>query len=97
MVVDACCVPPATVVHFRSNSVAVVMGDVVAVPLTLVLEALRLVKSAWTGLEITHDCIPLVTQPRSDMSPEETVAGFATRTIAGVVTCTVQEAVALNP
>ena len=46
---------------------------------------------------MTHDCIPEVTHPIADVSPEGTVFGFATSTIAGFATCTLHEAVAVRP
>ena len=59
------------------------MGEVSAVPLALVLYAFAVVKSVWSGLDMTHDCMPVVTHPRSDVCPEVTVFGFATRMMDG--------------
>ena len=59
--------------------VAVVIGEVVAAPVTDVLEELRAVKSAWSGLEMTQDCMPVVSQERSEVPFAGTVFGLATK------------------
>ena len=82
----ACLSIPERVTQSNWNftvDVAVVIADVVAAPTTLVLEELRAVKSDWSGLETVQDCMPLVTQPMSDVFPDSTVFGFATRIIDG--------------
>lgn len=76
---------------------AAVMGEVCAVPFTLVLYAFAVVKSAWSGLDMTHDCIPVVTQPRSEVCPEVTVFGLATRIMDGWLIFTEHCAPAVRP
>ena len=61
----------------------IVIGEVVAAPATLVLEELRSVKSSWSGLEITQEVIPVVSQERSEVPFAGTVFGFATRMMVG--------------
>ena len=92
MVVVASRIFPPSVVHVRKTSVVSVIGEVSATPLMFVREALRSVKSSWSGLETVHFSIPEVTQPMVDVSFSATVSGFATRTMAGFVTCTVHDA-----
>ncbi len=80
--VVACLSIPESVLQSNWNitvDVAVVTALVVAAPTTLVLEELRAVKSAWSGLEMTQDCMPVVSQERSEVPPAGTVFGFATR------------------
>ena len=65
-----------------------VIGEVVAAPFTLVFPALRAVKSWLAGLEMTHDCMPAVIHPISDVSPLFTFFGFVISTIPGLFSCT---------
>ena len=95
--VAACLAAPAAVVQSSWNIAAAVIGDVVAEPLALVLGALREVKSAWSGLEMTQDCMPLVIQPRSEVPFIGTVRGLATRMMEGRETCTEHWAPAVLP
>ena len=46
------------------------------------------VKFGRSGLETTHDCIPLVTQPTVVDPFIPTVSGFAKKTIPGLPYCT---------
>ena len=71
--------PPASVSQWSRNIAESVMGDVVAAPVTLVLEELRRVKSAWSGLEMMQESMPVVSQERSEVPPAGTVLGLATR------------------
>src|SRR3989338_1846205 len=86
--VVASLVSPPSVEQRRRKFVVIVIGEVVATPLGLVLEELREVKSDWSGLDITQDCMPLVTQPMSEVCPLGTLLGFATSTIEGLLICT---------
>lgn len=83
MVVVASLVPPETVSQWSRNCADVEIGLVVAAPVTLVLEELRAVKSAWSGLEMTQDCIPVVSQESSEVPFAGTVFGLATRIMLG--------------
>lgn len=74
-----------------------VIDDVVAVPDVLVLEELRVVKSESFGLETMHESMPVVSQPISDVPPELTLLGFATRMIDGTATCTLHCAPPVMP
>ncbi len=64
------------------------MGDVVAAPVTLVLEELRSVKSGWSGLEMTQESMPVVSQEMSAVPPGATVRGLVTRKMLGRFTLT---------
>lgn len=64
------------------------MAAVSAVPFTLVLEEFCEVKSDWSELEITHDLMPAVIQPRSDVWPRGTVFGLATKMMDGLLIST---------
>ena len=90
-------VPPPTVMQLRMNRAAEFRGGVVAVPLTLVLFAFCAVNAGRSGLEMTHDCMPDVTQPSRDAVEGATAFGFATNTIDGLPTCTVHCADAVWP
>ena len=98
MVVLACRVPPPRVVQFirKLYMVAVeliaVKGGVVAVPFTLVLFAFCEVNSGRSGLEMTHVCMPEVTQPSAEVFSDTTDLGFAIRTIPGFPICTLHGA-----
>ena len=84
--VVACLSVPDKVLQSNWNitpDVAVVIALVVAAPVTLVLEELRAVKSGWSGLEMTHDCMPVVSQERSEVPFAGTVFGLATRIMLG--------------
>ena len=94
-VVVASRVPPPTVVQWRRNRAAEFKGGVVAVPLTLVLFAFCRVNAGRSGLEITHDCMPEVTQPSRDAVEVATAFGFAIKMIDGLPTCTVHCALAV--
>lgn len=61
-------------------------AGVVTVPVTLVLLTFCAVKAASSGLEITQLCMPVVSQPRSEVLPETIVPGFATRMMEGIAT-----------
>ena len=95
MVVVASRVPPATVTQWSRNPYAVVVlpvatrGGVTAVPFTLVLFLLASVKAGRSGLEMTQVFMEEVTQPKAEVLPDSTSFGFATRTMAGLETCTV--------
>ena len=88
MVVVASLTPPETVSQRSKNLAEVAIGDVVAAPVTLVLEELREVKSAWSGLEATQDSMPVVSQERSEVPLAGTVFGLATRMMLLRATCT---------
>jgi hypothetical protein len=88
-------IPPPTVVQWRRKRVVEEIGGVVTVPLTLVLLAFWEVNVGRSGLEMTHDCIPEVTQPSWAVAEATTVFGFATNTIDGFPTCTVHCALAV--
>lgn len=79
MVVVASFVAPESVSQWRRNRAELAIALVVAAPVTLVLEELRAVKSAWSGLEMMQDCMPVVSHERSDVPFAGTVLGFATR------------------
>jgi len=64
------------------------MGEVVAAPVTLVLEELRAVKSDWSGLEMMQESMPVVSQEMSEMPPDATVWGLVTRKMLGRFTLT---------
>ena len=82
-VVVALLTPPAKVPQRNTNIDEALIGDVVAAPFTLVKAELRAVKSDWSGLDITQDSIPVVSQLMSEVPPRVTVLGFATRMIEG--------------
>ncbi len=97
IVVVAVRVPPAVVVHLSTIFTGPVIALVDAIPLVLVLLAFRVVNSGMSGDETLHACIPLVTHPTVDLSPDFTVCGFATSTIEGRAICTVQSLRAMSP
>ena len=70
------------------NLTCELIGDEVATPVTLVLAALRWVKSGWSGEEMTQDFMPEVSQERREMPSGATVLGLATRMMLGRETCT---------
>ncbi len=96
-------VPPPRVVQFKRKLYVVVAelvavrGGVVAVPFTLVLFAFCEVNSGRFWLEMTHACIPEVTQPSAEVLPDWTDLGFATRTMPGFATCTLHCALPERP
>lgn len=61
----------------------------------LLLFAFVVVKSDESGLDMTHDCMPEVTQPIADSPPGATVLGTAVSTIAGWLIWTEHCAVSL--
>ena len=82
-------VPPAVVLQSNWKRVLVaVIGLVVAAPFTLVFDLLRSVKSAWSGLEMTQVCMPVVSHERSEVPFAGTVFGLATKMMLGLLTCT---------
>ena len=84
----ACIVPPDSVTHFNTAVIVDERGGVRATPLILVLFAFADVKALLSGLEMTQDCIPLVTQPTVDVAPTAAEFGEETMTIDGCVICT---------
>ena len=90
------CAPP-TVVQFNINVVFAVSWGVCATPFTEVNCAFAALKAERPGLEITHDCIPLVTHPMTLVSPGNTAVGLATSTIVGFPICTLHCAPAVWP
>ena len=88
--------PPSVVQWSRKLVGDFVMGEVAAVPLTLLLLVLLAVKSGWSGLETVHDCMPEVTHPSCDVAPDATELGLAMNTIEALETCTVQDAVPVS-
>src|SRR3989344_6361507 len=79
---------PARVSQWSKNRVDAVIGLVVAAPFTLVFDLLRSVKSAWSGLEMTQVCMPVVSHERSEVPFAGTVFGLATKMMLGLLTCT---------
>lgn len=88
IVVDVARVPPPKVVQLSCIRVVEVKGGVIAVPFMLVLLAFCAVKAALSGLDTTHDCIPLVTQPIVAVAPTGTDMGFTASAINGLLICT---------
>ncbi len=76
----------AAVSQRSKKSDCIVTAELVATPFTLVLEALREVKSGWSGLEMTQDFMLVVSQERRVVPPEGTVLGLATRMMEGLET-----------
>lgn len=96
-VVVACLALPPTVVQPKTKSVVVASGGEIAAPETLVFVAFWSVKSLSVGLEITHDCMPLVTHPMVELACGAIVRGVATRTIDARPTWMLHCAFAVSP
>jgi hypothetical protein len=79
-------VPPAVAVHVSTAVIGAVSTGVCTTPLILKLFALADVNASLSGLEMTHDCIPVVIQPMVDEAPDAIALGFATITIDGWIT-----------
>lgn len=86
---DAVRVPPASVVHESTKVESAVSAGVSATPLLRELFAWSLVNEAWSGLEMMQPCIPAVTQPIEERSPELSTFGFATKMSDGLFKLTV--------
>jgi len=56
-----------------------------------------MVKATLSGLEMTHDCIPLVTHPTVDVAPEVTDEGIVVSAIKGLLICTLHCAPTTSP
>ena len=87
-VVDALLIAPPIVVQSSWNVAEVEIGDVAAVPLTLVLEELRALKSGCCLDEMVQLCMPPVDHPICEVPPAGIIFGLATRIIVGCVICT---------
>jgi hypothetical protein len=88
--------PPA-VMQSSENLVAAVMPTASATPFGFVLPEFCAVKLGISGLETTHDRIPLVIQPSVVVPLNGTAAGFARKTIPGLPYCTLHCAPAVCP